>query len=294
MKKILTVILACVLALSAFSLLAVSAETGDPIYVFNVKGVNGMISGEDCVLFTTQDAYNSGNPNWAVTVLLEVKDDGSLVVKEKAIAGQGTVPAGVKVGDGVVALVVHSAASKVEDKGTYANVEAKLAAQEADVGMTVVLDGIDLENASGEGTATLYPAGAGGAGGTSSADSSADSSAASSETSSEASSEASSAASSEVSSETSSAASTSSETSSAVSETSSEASSAVSSEASSAASSDAASSAASSATQSSLAASSETSEASDGLSGGVIAIIVIAVVVVVAAVVAIVVVKRRK
>lgn len=290
MKKILTVILACVLALSAFSLLAVSAETGDPIYVFNVKGVNGMISGEDCVLFTTQDAYNSGNPNWAVTVLLEVKDDGSLVVKEKAIAGQGTVPAGVKVGDGVVALVVHSAASKVEDKGTYANVEAKLAAQEADVGMTVVLDGIDLENASGEGTATLYPAGAGGAGGTSSADSSA----ASSETSSEASSEASSAASSEVSSETSSAASTSSETSSAVSETSSEASSAVSSEASSAASSDAASSAASSATQSSLAASSETSEASDGLSGGVIAVIVIAVVVVVAAVVAIVVVKRRK
>ncbi len=290
MKKILTVILACVLALSAFSLLAVSAETGDPIYVFNVKGVNGMIGGEDCVLFTTQDAYNSGNPNWAVTVLLEVKDDGSLVVKEKAIAGQGTVPAGVKVGDGVVALVVHSAASKVEDKDKWANVEAKLAAQEADVGMTVVLDGIDLENASGEGTATLYPAGAGGAGGTSSADSSA----ASSETSSAASSEVSSAASSEVSSEASSAASTSSETSSAVSETSSEASSAVSSEASSAASSDAASSAASSATQSSLAASSETSEASDGLSGGVIAIIVIAVVVIVAAVVAIVVVKRKK
>ena len=107
MKKILTVTLAFVLAFSAFSLLAVSAETGEPLCVFNVKGVNGMIGGEDCVLFTTQDAYNSGNPNWAITILLEVKDDGTLVVKEKAIAGQGAVPAGVKVGDGVVALVVY-------------------------------------------------------------------------------------------------------------------------------------------------------------------------------------------
>lgn len=266
MKKILTVALAFVLAFSAFSLLAVSAETGDPLCVFNVKGVNGMIGGEDCVLFTTQDAYSSGNPNWAITILLEVKDDGSLVVKEKAIAGQGAVPAGVKVGDGVVALVVHSAASKVEDKDQYPNVEAKLAAQEADVGMIVVLDGIDLENASGEGTATLYPAASGGTDGSSSAASSEASSAASTETSSETSSEASSV----VSSETSSAA------------TSSAASSAVSSAASSTAS------------QSSSVASSETSTSDGGLSGGVIAAIVIAAVVVVAAVVAIVVVKRKK
>ncbi len=273
MKKILAFTLAFVLAFSAVSLLAVSAETGEPLCVFNVKGVNGMIGGEDCVIFTTQDAYSSGNPNWAITILLEVKDDGSLVVKEKAIAGQGAVPAGVKVGDGVVALVVHSAASKIEDKDKWPNVEAKLAAQEADVGMIVVLDGIDLENASGEGTATLYPAASGGA--------SESSSAASSETSTETSSV--------TSTETSSAASASSETSSSVSATSSEASSAVSSAASSAASSNATSSA----TQLSSAASSETSS-SGGPSGGVIAAIVIAVVVVVAAVVAIVVVKRKK
>ncbi len=276
MKKFLTLTLAFVLVLSAFSLFAVSAEEGDPIYVFDVKGVNGVIGGEDCMIFTTQDAYNDGNPIWAVTILLDVKDDGSLVVKQKAISGQGAVPADAKIGNGVIALVVHSAASNVEEKAQYANVEAKIAAMTADVGMTVALEGIDLENASGSGTATLYPAAPTGTDNTSS------------ETSSETSS-----ASSEDSSETSSAASSKDE-SSTVSETSSETSSAVSSDVTSPAASSAGTSSTFSASQSLNAASSDTSTSTGGLSGGAIAAIVVAVVVVIAAVVAIVVVKRKK
>lgn len=153
MKKLCTIFLACALLCSAFCLMA-SAE--EPTWVFTVNGVNGKISGEDAYIFTTQEAYEAGNPNWAVTLLLEVQDNGMLKVKEAPIQGPGSVPEGVKLGNGVVALVVHSAGSDISAKDQYANVESKLAARDATAGMYIVLEGIDLDAGTGSGSASLY------------------------------------------------------------------------------------------------------------------------------------------
>lgn len=153
MKKLCTLFLVCALLLSAFCLIAAAEE---PTYVFTVKGVNVGITGEDAAVFTTQEAYEAGNPNWAITLVLEVLDNGTLKLKQEPIAGAGAVPAGVKIGDGVVALVVHSAGSDISAKDQYTNVEGKLAAKEATVGMYIVLDGIDLNAGTGSGSASLY------------------------------------------------------------------------------------------------------------------------------------------
>lgn len=154
MKKLCVVFLACALLFSVFSLMASAEE--EPTWVFNVNGVNGKIAGEDAYVFTTQEAYEGGNPNWAVTILLEVQDNGLLKVKQAPIQGAGSVPAEVKIGNGVVALVVHSAGSDAAAKDQYANVESKLAARDATVGMYILLDGIDLDAGTGSGTASLY------------------------------------------------------------------------------------------------------------------------------------------
>ena len=154
MKKLCVVFLACALLFSVFSLIASAEE--EPTWVFDVNGVNGKIAGEDAYIFTTQEAYEGGNPNWAVTILLEVQDNGLLKVKQAPISGAGAVPDGVKIGNGVVALVVHSAGSDAAAKDQYANVESKLAAKEVTAGMYILLSGIDLDAGTGSGTASLY------------------------------------------------------------------------------------------------------------------------------------------
>lgn len=153
MKKLCTLFLVCALLLSAFCLIAAAEE---PTYVFTVKGVNVGITGEDAAVFTTQEAYEAGNPNWAITLVLEVLDNGTLKLKQAPVVGAGAVPADVKIGDGVVALVVHSAGSDISAKDQYANVEGKLVAKEATAGMYIVLDGIDLDAGTGSGSASLY------------------------------------------------------------------------------------------------------------------------------------------
>lgn len=156
----LAFLLALVVAFSCFATVFVSAkgmpalEEG-PIFVFDIKAVNGVIEGEDCVLCTTQEAYDACNPNWAVTLLLQEQEDGSFMVARNPVTAFGSLPK-MKVGDGAIALVVHSAAWDPGMKDEYPNVDAKLAAQEAWVGMFILLDGIDLEQASGSGTAALY------------------------------------------------------------------------------------------------------------------------------------------
>ncbi len=153
MKNIGTLFLACILLLSV-CIVFVSAEEFEP-FTFQVKGVNGQISGEDCILCTTQEAYDSCNAAWAVTVLCRAQEDGRLLVVEQPIAGSGSVP-DVSIGDGIVALVVHSATSDPTLEDQYPNVYGKLAALSAVPGMVIVLEGVDLENGTGSGSATLY------------------------------------------------------------------------------------------------------------------------------------------
>ena len=153
MKKLCALFLVCILLFSAFCLIASAEE--DPVFVFHVKGVNGKISGEDAYLFTTQDAYDTGNPQWGVTILLEVQANGLLKVQRAGFSGGGSVPS-VTIGDGVVALVVHSSSSDMGQISQYPNVEEKLAALEAKEGMYIALDGIDLKAGTGSGTASLY------------------------------------------------------------------------------------------------------------------------------------------
>ena len=153
MKKFFICLLVCTLLFSSFCLFASAEE--EPTFVFHVNGVNGKIGGEDAYIFTTQEAYDNGNPHWAITILLEVQANGLLKVKQDGFPGGGSIPS-VKIGDGVVALVVHSAESNVEAKDQYPNVEEKLAALATKAGMYIVLDGIDLEAGTGSGTASLY------------------------------------------------------------------------------------------------------------------------------------------
>lgn len=151
MKKILSLALVCVMLL-AVGAMAVSAE--DAIFVFDVKGVNTAIGGEDAVICTTQDAYDNCNPKWAITVPCKVISANVMQVAGEAIVGSGSVPS-VTVGNGTVVLVVHSSTSNTELADQYPNVHAKVAAMNVRAGQYFTLSGIDLEAGTGSGTATL-------------------------------------------------------------------------------------------------------------------------------------------
>lgn len=154
------VFLALVMAFSCGAAVFASAE-GEPafgegaIFVFDVKAVNGVIDGEDCVICTTQEAYDACNPDWAVTILLQEQEDGGFLVVSPPYTAYGEVPE-LTVGDGIIALVVHSAAWDLSMAEEYPNVEAKLAAEAVRVGMCFLLDGFDLAEGSGSGKAALY------------------------------------------------------------------------------------------------------------------------------------------
>ncbi|MBQ0092055.1 MAG: hypothetical protein KBS45_01845 [Clostridiales bacterium] len=151
MKKILSITLVCVMLL-ALGALAVSAE--EPVYVFEIRTVNEHIKGEDAVLCTTQDAYDNCGPGWAITVLCDVVSENVLKVKDKPIVGKGELPQAA-VGNGVVALVVHSATSDTAKSDQYPGVFAKVAAMQIEKGQFLVLEGIDLAAGTGAGKATL-------------------------------------------------------------------------------------------------------------------------------------------
>lgn len=164
MKKTFTnlsvVFLAFVMAFSCCAAIFASAE-GEPafgegaVFVFDVKAVNGVIEGEDCVICTTQEAYDACGPDWSVTILLQEQEDGKFLVVRPPYTAYGDVPE-LTVGDGTIALVVHSAAWDLSMAEEYPNVEAKLAAEAVRVGMCFMLDGIDLAEGTGSGRAALY------------------------------------------------------------------------------------------------------------------------------------------
>ena len=94
-------------------------------FVFEIDDVNGTIEGEDATLITTSSAYNSCNPNWAISVQLRPTDDGNYeVVKVVECPGSASA-AGISLQSGDKILVVHSAASY---PGNYANWLSKIAA----------------------------------------------------------------------------------------------------------------------------------------------------------------------
>lgn len=163
MKKTFTslsVALAFVMAFSCCAAIFASAE-GKPafgdgaLFVFDVKAVNGVIEGEDCVICTTQEAYDACNPDYAVTLLLQEQEDGTFSVTSLPYFANGELPE-LTVGDGIVALVVHSAAWDLGMAEEYPNVTAKLAAQAVRMGMYFLFDGIDLAQGTGSGKAALY------------------------------------------------------------------------------------------------------------------------------------------
>ena len=151
MKRLISVCLAAVMLL-AVGALAVSAE--EPIYVFEIRTVNEHIKGEDAVLCTTQEAYDGCGPGWAITILCKIVSANVLEVNEKPVVGSGSIP-DVKVGDGVVAMVVHSATSDTSKSDQYPGVFAKVAAMAVKKGQFLKLEGIDLAAGTGSGTATL-------------------------------------------------------------------------------------------------------------------------------------------
>lgn len=151
MKRILSVLLVCVMLL-AIGALAASAD--EPVYVFEIRTVNEHIKGEDAVLCTTQDAYDNCGPGWAITVLCDVVSENVLKVKDSPIVGKGELPKAA-VGNGVVALVVHSATSDTAKSDQYPGVFAKVAAMQIEKGQFLVLEGIDLAAGTGAGKATL-------------------------------------------------------------------------------------------------------------------------------------------
>ena len=96
-------------------------------YTWYIDDVNGTIGGEDATICTTQDAYNACNPNWAITIYAAKQADGTYVAQKDAIVTPGSAAgAGITIGEGQIAIVVHSSSSN-PDSG-YANWQAKVVA----------------------------------------------------------------------------------------------------------------------------------------------------------------------
>ena len=93
-------------------------------YVFEIDDVDGTIEGGDVTLITTASAYESCNPNWAISVQLRPVGNGEYEVVKVVSTPGSAAAAGITMEDGDVILVVHSAGSKPG----YANWMDKIAA----------------------------------------------------------------------------------------------------------------------------------------------------------------------
>lgn len=146
----------CLLIVASFLLVTGVVASAEDGFVFDVKGFNQTIWGEDAVIVTTNDAYQTCNPKWAISVVCTVVSDKILKVAKEPVAGAGDIPSDVKLKDNQVVLVVHSSTSDPEQASQYPNVYGKLAALDLKKGHYLVLsDGLDLATASGSGTVTV-------------------------------------------------------------------------------------------------------------------------------------------
>lgn len=146
----------CMLIVASFLLVTGVVASAEDGFVFDVKGFNQTIWGEDAVLVTSNEAYQTCNPKWAISVVCNVVSDKILKVAKDPVAGAGDIPGDVKLKDNQVVLVVHSSTSDPEQASQYPNVYGKLAALDLKKGHYLVLsDGLDLATASGSGTVTV-------------------------------------------------------------------------------------------------------------------------------------------
>ena len=96
-------------------------------YEFDIDGVDGTIAGEDAYIITTSTAYESCNPNWAISVQLRPTGNANEYKVVKVVVTPGSASAaGITLEDNDIIMVVHSASSA--PGSGYANWMDKVAA----------------------------------------------------------------------------------------------------------------------------------------------------------------------
>lgn len=150
MKKIATIVLSALLIFSLASIFASAENTVNPDgFRFDIKAINGSISGEDGIIITSQDAIANANLKWPVIIICEKVSDGVYKVKQDPIVPLGTVPE-ITLNQNEIIIAIHSSTSDLSMKDTYKNVEQKLAALNVKAGMYFTFEGIDLVNGTCE------------------------------------------------------------------------------------------------------------------------------------------------
>lgn len=150
MKKIATIVLSALLIFSLASIFASAENTVNPDgFRFDIKAINGSISGEDGIIITSQDAIANANLKWPVVIICEKVSDGVYKVKQDPIVPKGTVPE-ITLNQNEIIIAIHSSSSDLSTKDTYKNVEQKLAALNVKAGMYFTFEGIDLVNGTCE------------------------------------------------------------------------------------------------------------------------------------------------
>ena len=127
-------------------------------YVFTVDDVNGVIEGEDATIVTSEAAYNSCNPNWAISVLLTPVGGTKYQVKKVVVTPGSVAAAGLNQKHGDIVMVVHSAASCPGDYDNWMSKVAAIALHTGDVvsvsedkATVTVLSAGELSDADGDG-----------------------------------------------------------------------------------------------------------------------------------------------
>lgn len=97
-------------------------------YLWEVEDVDGVITGEDATICTTTEAYEACNAKWAITCVLERREDGTYVSIRKSIVGEGTQYR-ITLEENQIAFVVHSGGSVPQNcLGSYENWLGKVVA----------------------------------------------------------------------------------------------------------------------------------------------------------------------
>ncbi len=97
-------------------------------YVWEVEDLDGAITGEDATICTTTEAYENCNAKWAITCVLEQREDGTYVAIRRAIVGEGSQYK-ITLEENQIAFVVHSGGSVPQNcLGSYENWMGKVVA----------------------------------------------------------------------------------------------------------------------------------------------------------------------
>ncbi len=113
-------------------------------YRFRIDDINGLITGEDATICTTQEAFEACNAKWAIVIWAQLQEDGTYLVLRDAIVGTGTIDGmDISFENGCVAIVVHSAYDGPNEFGF--NWMDKIAAMTVKTGDILELVSIDLK-----------------------------------------------------------------------------------------------------------------------------------------------------